>query len=29
MGVMIFNIIVSLAVGLFGFWLFKKREEGE
>ena len=29
MGVMIFNIILSLAVGLFGFWLFKRREEVE
>jgi hypothetical protein len=27
MGVMIFNIILSLAVGLFGFWLLKRREE--
>ena len=28
MGAMIFNIIFNLAIGLFGFWLFKKREEG-
>ena len=27
-GVMIFNIILSLAVGLFGFWLFKEGKQG-
>jgi hypothetical protein len=28
-GVLVFSIIFNLATGLFGFWLFKRREEGE